>query len=179
MLYIPALHFDTNLIYSRQTLPAVNQLEQWFADRVVLINMAGTAREEALAGNDTRRTEKANRQIFTMTTPAPVNSARFKAIEATLFPCGAKDENQRNDIRIVADAIHYQAILVTNDGGSRSQPGGILGNRDALRRQFSLRILSADEAVDFVRSKIRERDDFNRQWVEEFGGKLPDWTGPD
>jgi hypothetical protein len=30
-----------------------------------------------------------------------------------------------------------------------------------------------------VRSKIRERDDFNRQWVEEFGGKLPDWTGPD
>jgi hypothetical protein len=60
MRYIPALHIDTNLINSRQTLPAVNQLEQWFADRVVLINMAGTAREEALAGNDTRRTESAS-----------------------------------------------------------------------------------------------------------------------
>jgi hypothetical protein len=156
--------------------PAVNQLEKWRDDGVILINMAGTAREEALAGNDAKRTQKANQQIFTMTLPAPVNSTRFKAIEAILFPGGAKDENQRNDIRIVADAIHYVAILVTNDGGSKTQPGGILGNRDALFRQFNVRILSADEAVDFVRLKIRERDDFNRQWVQEFGGVLPVWT---
>jgi hypothetical protein len=179
MLYIPILHIDTNLINSRQKLPAVNQLEKWYADGVVLINMAGTAREEALAGNDARRTNKANEQIFTMTTPAPVNSERFKAIESVLFPGGAKDENQRNDVRIVADATHYAAILVTNDGGSNSQPGGILGNRDELFRQFGVRTLSADEAVDFVRTKIRERDEFNAQVVREFGGELPDWTGQD
>lgn len=179
ILPIPILHIDTNLINSRQKLPAVNQLEQWYADRVILINMAGTAREEALAGNDAKRTQKANQQIFTMTTPAPVNNARFKAIESILFPGGAKDENQRNDIRIVADAIHYQAILVTNDGGSKTQPGGILGNRDALFQKFNVRVLPAPEAIDFVRSKIRERDDFNRQWVQEFGGVLPEWTDQD
>lgn len=157
----------------------MNTLEKWYADGVILINMAGTAREEALAGGDTRRTQKANQQIFTMTAPAAADSPRFKAIESLLFPGGARDENQRNDVRIVSDAIHYAAILVTNDGGSRSQPGGILGNRDALTQRFGVRILSADEAVDFVRSKIGERDDFNRQVVREFVGPLPDWTATD
>jgi hypothetical protein len=179
MLYIPVLHIDTNLINSRQKLPAVNSLEKWCADRVILINMAGTARAEALVGGDVRRTQKANQQIFTMTTPAPVDSVRFKAIESVLFPGGAQNENQQNDIRIVADAIHYAAILVTNDGGSRSQPGGIRGHRDELEKRFALKILSADEAVAFAQAKIRERDDFNRQLVQEFGGALPEWTGQD
>jgi hypothetical protein len=179
MLYIPILHIDTNLINSRQKLPAVNTLEKWYADAVILINMAGTAREEALVGRDARRTQKANQQIFTMTAPAPIDSTRFKAIESVLFPGGARDENQRNDVRIVSDAIHYAAILITNDGASRSQPGGMLGNRDVLTQRFGVRILSADESVDFVRSKISERDDFNRQVVRELGGTLPDWTGTD
>jgi len=179
MLYIPVLHIDTNLINARQKLPAVNQLEKWYADDVVLINMAGTARNEALAGGNAQRSRKANQQIFTMTAPEDPTGARFKAIEILLFPSGAQDENQRNDVLIVSDAIHYAAILVTNDGGSKSQPGGILGNRDALAKQFGLRILSADEAVDFVRSKIRERDDFNRRVTREFGDSLPDWTDAD
>jgi len=179
MLYIPILHIDTNLINSRQNLPAVNQLEKYRADGVILINMAGTAREEALAGGDVRRTQKVNQHIFTMTPPETDASARFRAIESVLFPRGAQGQNQRNDVRIVADTIHYAAILVTNDGGSRSQPGGILGNRGALAQRFGIRILSANEAVDFVRSKIRERDDFNRQIVREFGGTLPDWTDTD
>jgi hypothetical protein len=97
MLYIPILHIDTNLINSRQKLPAVNTLEKWYADGV--INMAGTAREEALAGGDTKRTQKANQQIFTITAPASTDSPRFKAIESVLFPGGARDENQRNDVR--------------------------------------------------------------------------------
>jgi hypothetical protein len=159
MLYMPVLHIDTNLINARQKLAAVNQLEKWYADGIIMINMAGTARGEALAGRDVARSRKANQQIFTLTPPVPIDSARFKAIESALFPDGAKDENQRNDVRIVADAIHYAAILVTNDGGSKSQPGGILGNRDALRKRFALRILSADEAVEVVRKAIRERDD--------------------
>jgi hypothetical protein len=179
MLYIPVLHIDTNLINVRQKLHAVNQLEKWYGGGVILINMAGTARGEALAGGNAQRTRKANQQIFTLTPPAPTDGARFKGIEALLFPGGAEDENQRNDVRIVADAIHYAAILVTNDGGSKSQPGGILGNRDALAQRFGIQILSAEEAVDFVRVKIQERDEFNRQVVRQFGGQLPDWTRAD
>jgi hypothetical protein len=179
LLYIPVLHIDTNLINARQKLDTVNQLEKWFADVVILINMSGTAHSEAQAGGNPQRSRKANQQIFTVTPPVHPDEARFKAIEGVLFPDGAKDENQRNDVRIVADAIHYVAILVTQDGGSKSQPGGLLGNRDTLSKRFSIQILTADEAVIFVREKIQERDDFNRRIVREFGGELPDWTGKD
>jgi len=179
MLYIPILHIDTNLINARQKLEAVNQLERWYADGIILMNMSGTARTEALAGGNKQRTRKANQQIFTVTDPEDSDGVRFKAIEDVLFPAGAKDQNQRNDVRIVADAIHYAATLVTNDGASASQPGGILGHREELARRFGVRILTADEAIAFVREKIRERDEFNRQVVREFGGELPEWTGKD
>ena len=46
-----------------------------------------------------------------------------------MFPNGAKDDNELNDVRIVCEAKKYEAILVTGDGGSKAQPGGILGNR--------------------------------------------------
>lgn len=99
-------------------------------------------------------------------------------------PLWAQSENATSlsstlpaDVRIVCEAAKYAAILVTGDGGSRTQPGGILGNRHKLRDV--VQILSPDEAVDFVRKKIRERDEFNAQFVKEYGGQLPPWTGHD
>ena len=71
----------------------------------------------------------------------------------------------------------YAAILVTQDGGSKSQPGGILGSRDKLIAL--VQIMSASEAVGFIAGKIAERDDFNREFVFELGGELPEWTGKD
>jgi hypothetical protein len=179
LLYIPVLHIDTNLINARQKLVAVNQLEKWFEDGVILMNMSGTAQREAQAGNNPRRTAKANQQIYTTTTPASPGDSRYREIEPILFPGGTQDENQRNDVRIVADAIHYAAVLVTADGGSKTQPNGILGNRAELAKLFAIRILSPDEAVAFVREKIRERDVFNERLARESGGKLPEWTGTD
>jgi hypothetical protein len=177
MLYIPILHIDTNLINTRGQLDAVNQLERWFEDGVILINMSSTAHIEAKAGNDQRRTQKANQQIFTVTSPIPTDDALFKKLELSLFRCGAKNENQRNDVRIVCEALKYHAILVTGDGASKRQPLGILGNRDKLRNM--VQIMSPDEAVNFVRKKILERDEFNRRVVKELGGELPPWTGQD
>jgi len=177
LLYIPVLHIDTNLINARQKLPAVNQLEKWFEDEVILINISGTARNEALAGNYVPRTRKANKQIYTATPPIEPSDPLYSKVEAALFPEGARDDNQRNDVRIVCEAAKYAAILVTGDGGSKSQPGGIIGNRDKLR-DFA-QILSPDEAVAFVREKIRERDEFNVQFAKEFDGELPPWTGAD
>lgn len=70
-------------------------------------------------------------------------------------------------------------MLVTKDGASKSQPGGILGNRDKLQNIAGIKILSPKEAVDFVASKINERDDFNRRIAQETGKNLPNWTGKD
>lgn len=177
LLYIPVLHIDTNLINARGKLPAVNQLEKWFEDGVIIINMSATAHEEAKADGNIMRTRKANQNIFTVTPASDSPDPLYQKVESALFSAGARDENQRNDVRIVCEAAKYAAILVTGDGGSKSQPGGMLGNRGKLKGV--LQVLSPDEAVDFVRQKIRERDEFNERFVKEFGGKLPPWTGHD
>lgn len=179
MLHVPILHIDTNLINSRQKLAAVNQLEKWFEDEVILINISGTAHREAQADGDVLRAAKANRQIFTVTPAVDPADAQFKAVECILFPGGARDQNERNDVRIVVDAIHYQAILVTSDGGSKRQPGGILGYRDTLWDRYRMQIFSPDEAIEYLRHKIQERDSFNERVAREFGGRLPEWNGKD
>ncbi|WP_457282685.1 hypothetical protein [Polaromonas sp. P5_D5] len=177
MLYIPVLQIDTNLINARQKLGAVNLLERWYADEVILINISSVAHDEAQADGDPLRVKKANEQIYTATPPVPENDPLFEKVQTALFPQGPKDENQRNDIRIVCEAAKYHAILVTADGASKTQPGGILGNRHKLGNL--VQIMSPEEAVAFVRSKIRERDEFNERSVKEFGGELPPWTGKD
>ena len=176
-LHIGVLHIDANLINARQKLPPINQLERWEEDGIICINMSSTAHKEACAGGNANRTRKANEQIYTCTPPAEASDPRYRNIEAALFPGGAKDNNQQNDVRIIFEAVQYAAILVTGDGGSKTQPGGILGNRDRLKNMLT--ILSPDEAVDFVRSKINERDNFNIRFTKEFGGNLPEWTGRD
>lgn len=174
---MPVLHIDANLINARQKLSAVNQLEKWANDGIICINMSSTARIEARTGSNPDRTRKADEQIHTLTQPAGADDPRYQRTEAAIFPDGAKDENQQNDIKIVCGATKYAAILVTGDGGSKNQPGGILGNRDKLTHMLT--ILSPDEAVDFVRNKIEERDNFNRRVAAEIGGELPEWTGKD
>lgn len=176
-LHIPILQIDTNLINARQKLSAVNKLELWAKNDVILINMSSIAYEEAQADGNPLRVKKANQQIFTVSDAASEDDPDFQKVAAALFPDGVKDDNQRNDIKIVCDAIHYQAILVTSDGASRTQPGGILGNRHKLSP--FVQILSPDEALAFVEGKIKERDEHNERIVREFGGTLPEWTGQD
>lgn len=171
------LHIDTNLINARQKLDAVNQLERWCADGIVLINMSGTAHDEAKADGDPRRVRKADQQIFTMTAPGDCADPEYRIIESALFPDGVMNDNQRNDVRIVFEAAKYCAVLVTGDGGSKTQPGGILGNRDKLTDL--VRIVSPEEAVVLVREMLRKRDEFNARVAREFGQELPAWTGVD
>ena len=175
MLYIPILHIDTNLINAKQKLGAVNQIEKWAADEVILVNMSGTAHVEAQADRHPVRTRKANQQIFTAT-PVARDDLFYKIAEA-LFPHGVANRNQENDVCIVHEAAKYHAILVTSDGASKSQPGGILGNRDKMHGFVT--ILSPEEAVEFVRNNIRERDEFNARVAQQIGAEMPEWAGKD
>lgn len=178
LLYIPVFHIDTNLINAKQKLDEVNRLECWAKNDVILINMSWTAHSEARAGGNSHRAKKAARQIYTIDT-GDIDAELITQVGNALFPGGPQDENQRNDVRIVCEAAKYQATLVTNDGASKSQPGGILGNRDKLQVIDGIKILSPTEAVELVKSKIKERDDFNKRVAEESGKTLPDWTGMD
>lgn len=177
-LFTPIFHIDTNLINARGKLETMNQIEQWANDELILVQMSGVSFNEAQAGGNLERTEKALSHLFTMTNEQiKADDPLYQKIETALFPRGAQTENERNDVKIVYEAAHYAAILITRDGGSRTQPGGILGNRHKLGD--IVQILSDSEAIAFIRVKITERDEFNRRVVREFGGKLPDWAGQD
>ena len=182
LLPIPLFHLDTNLINARQNLDAVNRLERWRDDGVILLAMAGAAYEEARSGsgrNAEARRRKAASHIYTINDYGEVSADEtYLAVEALLWGYALND-NQANDVEIIRDAILYRAMLVTSDGGSRRQPGGILGNRDKLRERFNLQVLQPEEAVKLIRARIAERDSFIAQVVAMTGTALPKWFGMD
>lgn len=157
----------------------MNKLEKWHKDDVITLAMSEVAQSEAAAGGDQNRKSKAYGYIFTETLAStPNEKKRLQEIEGILFPAGAQSENERNDVAVVFNAIKYEAILITNDGDSRRQPGGMLGNRQALKR-LGAEILNDEEAVQLVRDLIKKRDERIRQYCERTGKLLPDWAGKD
>jgi len=140
--------------------------------------MADVAQEEAATGNSARA-RKAFSLIFTGSTnlTAPEHAMRAR-IAQVLFPAGPATQSEDNDVQIVFHAWKNRCTLITNDGGSRSQPGGILGHRSELAGPGSSVITDA-EAVSWVEEQICNRDDRERRWSEMTGEPLPDWVGND
>ena len=172
-------HIDTNRVNARSCLANMNKLEKWHKDDVITLAMSEVAQSEAAAGGDQNRKSKAYGYIFTETLAStPNEKKRLREIEGILFPAGAQSENERNDVAVVFNAIKYEAILISNDGDSRRQPGGMLGNRQELKR-LGAEILNDEEAVQLVRGLIKKRDERTRRYCERAGKPLPDWAGKD
>lgn len=182
MLYFPVFHLDTNLINARQKNEAVNRLEKWHTDGVICIAMAGVAHAEAQAGEGAgamARQRKAATHLYTISDAGEAKKDdTFMKVEKILWG-EAKDDNQANDVAIVCEAIKWHAILVTNDGDSNAQKGGILGHRDALREQFGIEIYRPEEAVAFIEEMIAERDARNAEIAGMTGIPVPLWSGQD
>jgi hypothetical protein len=178
LLPIPIFHIDSNRINARGKLDAMNRLERWKDDGVILINMSGVSFKEALGGNNPTRTKKAFEHIFTTTdVSVDTNNPTYKRIETAIFPGGAADRNEENDVKIVYEAAYYHAILVTGDGNSRRQPRGILGGRESLRDL--VQIMTDIEALEFIKTRIAKRDYYVRIEAVESGFPLPEWVGRD
>lgn len=174
-----SFQIDTNRINSRGELQNMNRLERWHQDGVIHLDMSEVAHDEARAGGSARRTNKALGYIFTMTQASTLNEQeQIRTIERILFPHGAQTENERNDVEIVFNAQKYSRILVTNDGASKSQPGGILGKRSELAR-IGVTVMRDSDAVAYVENAIRRRDALARQIAEHSGVGLPKWVGLD
>lgn len=178
MLYTPVFHIDTNLINARGKLEEMNLIENWAENEIILVNMSEVSFCEAQLGNNAVRTKKALSHIFTMIDDdVNENDPIYQQVAEIIFPNGVKDQNQSNDVKIVCHASHYQAILITNDGGSKKQPGGILGNAEKLKNIAT--IFNPSEAVAFIRAKIKARDEHNQKVSEYTGNPVPEWSGCD
>jgi hypothetical protein len=171
---------DTNRINSRVGLPHMSQLEEWYKNGVIDIAMPIEAFQEAISGRNAQRNAKArsySRPIVTARMQAKYECCR-QEIENLLFPLGAQTQGEQNDVLIVFNAGYYRAILVTNDGDSKRQPNGILGNREELAR-LGIQVMRDSEAIELVKEKIRERDAIARTIAERTGEPLPEWVEAD
>ncbi len=170
---------DTNRINSRGRLENMNRLEKWHEDGVILIEMSEVAQKECIADRDRKRAEKTFGYIFSETLADTTEEQELLTrIERILFPEAVKIQNEKNDVEIVFNAKKYGSILVTADGGSKSQPGGILGHKEQLAG-LGIQVMSDEEAVQLVRSLIARRDRLATRMHERFGVPLPDWVGKD
>ncbi|MEA3327395.1 MAG: hypothetical protein U9R53_08835 [Chloroflexota bacterium] len=173
-------HIDTNRINSRSKLPAMNQLEQWHKNGVIHIELSTVAQKEAMAGKNRLRAEKALDYVYTETlATTPEEKTQLIKIAGILFPKEKCNSNQRKDIKIVFNAHKYSAILITNDGASKSQPGGILGHKNELKEALGIIVMSDAEAVEYIQRLINERDKRARIQCERYGISLPNWLGKD
>ncbi|KAF0190930.1 MAG: hypothetical protein FD165_2301 [Gammaproteobacteria bacterium] len=173
-------HIDTNRINARQKLENMNLLEKWARDDVIMLDMAEVTLSEAMAGSNAQRASKARQSIYSETLAStPQEQKMIAAIEQILFPEGADNRSKRNDVEIVFNAAKYCRILVTADGGSKTQPRGILGSAKALKNAIGIEIMSDAQAVELVQQRIRARDARCRKRSELEGAPIPVWVGQD
>lgn len=172
-------HIDTNRINAESRLNYMNILERWFEDNVIYLEMSEVAQNEAVKSESSIRTEKAYTYVASETLASTSDEIRIlKQVKKILFPDGIKSINEKNDVEIVFNAWKYNQILITDDGGSKRQPGGILGNRDKLEA-MGIQVLRDHEAVKLVKQKIIQRDQRVNRIATYKKEPLPEWVGKD
>ena len=172
-------HLDTNRINARQNLPYMNELERWRADGIIILDVSEEAYDEARSGNDTKRTEKADENIFIRANDVFGGEKEFREkLGKMLFNSTILSESQKRDVRILFCAKMAGAILITNDGGSKRQPGGILGHAKELA-SLGIEVMTDEVAVQKVRHLIAFRDKTARSVAKDTGLPLPPWVSLD
>ena len=170
---------DTNRINAKSGLNYMNILEHWHEEDVIHLDMAEVAQIEATQGNSAIRTQKAYSYISSETLAStPIEQEMLRKIQNILSPAGVSTSGEWNDIEIVFNAQKYGRILISNDGGSKRQPGGILGNCNNLSA-IGIKILRDSESVELVKTKIIQRDKTANLVASVTGEEVPFWVGKD
>jgi len=173
-------HIDTNRINARRQLDNMNKLEIWNTNDVISLGKSETVLEEASAGSSVERTEKARNGLISIPYADTLEERQLILdIGMLLFPNGLTNNNQKNDVKIVFTANKYCCPLITSDGGSNSQPGGILGNARRLKNELRIDVMNDKRAVALVKNSIKNRDASCRNVSKKTGEPLPSWVGID
>jgi hypothetical protein len=157
----------------------MNQLERWRADDVIILDMSVEAYDEARFGNNAARTSKADESIYRRAHDVVGGERDFRdQMGKLLFGEKCLDKGEENDVRILFCARQAGAILITDDGGSKRQPGGMLGHARELA-SLGIEVMTDEVAVQKVRGKIAFRDKLARGIARDTGLPLPEWVGQD
>lgn len=146
---------DANCVNARQRVQALNELEQWRERGAITLIYSNTTHAEAAFGNP-RREEKVSDFTWTELNESGENPEVHRAIEAILYPVGPKNQNEKNDVLAVYQAERLRWPLITLDGASKSQPGGILG-RAAMLAKLGVEVLTPEQALSRVKARVENQ----------------------
>ena len=157
MRKIPHYLIDANCINARQKNEDINKLEDLRNKGKISLSLPEIAYDEA-GFRSTLRQKKLEGYLF----EGVVDQERrfeykYTQIENILFPNGAKKQNQKNDVKILVYSAITGIPFISMDGASKSQPGGMLGNK-VLLKKFGVKILSPSEALAEIASTWRKSE---------------------
>lgn len=101
---------------------------------------------------------KTTRWIFSVNTlPGPEEVKLRRKVAELLTSSPGSGGGSDNDVSIAVNAHKYGCTLVTADGGSRRQPGGLLGHAAELHA-LGIHVVTDSQAVAIVQRHIQRRD---------------------
>lgn len=152
-------HLDSNSINARQNSSALNALERLANLGRIQLEYSEVAQNEASQGNGSgKRKRKAEQFISSgLSGQAEFEAEQRIAISKIIFPHGCLTAGQKKDVEIVLTAWMCNAILVTSDGASKSQPRGILGSKADLAN-INARVMSPAEALAYATEHLRPHE---------------------
>jgi len=80
------------------------------------------------------------------------------------------------DVDTIRVAQLWTANVITNDGASKTQPGGILGAASRLHREIGVQVMRDFEAEKLVARLIRERDRLEILFAAKEGRDVAAWV---
>lgn len=145
----PLFLLDANACNSLQRIDELNDLERMAAEGVIDLLYTETTWDEAQYGCS-KRMKKVNDYLFIGLSidehSDQIQQPWRDTIAALVFPDGIRTDNQRRDVDALLTVKMSGGIFVTSDGGSKSQPGGILGFKVKLA-ELGIEVLNFADAL--------------------------------
>lgn len=148
----PLFLLDANACNALQRIEELNELECLARARKIDLMYTETTWDEAKFGSLIRRDKV--RQFFFLGLNKDEENHLLQQpwreeIGRIVFPHGIKSDCQRHDIEALLTVKMSCGYFVTSDGGSKKQPGGILGNKSQLAI-LGIEVLNFSEALKYA-----------------------------
>lgn len=159
---------DANACNALQQIDELNELEGLARKGVIELLYTETTWDEAQGGftetlSDVARARWQGRrdkveQFFFHGLPGDPENQQLQqpwrdAIAKAVFPAGVQNDNMRRDVEALLTVKMAGGFFVTRDGGSKTQPGGILGHKSQLA-ELGIEVLNFTEALALAKQSI-------------------------
>lgn len=172
---------DTNRANTRRQLFAMNKLQQWKSDGVIRLNYTFEIQRELERCRNPKFREASHALgvLFARSCSAIEEKEQRDKIAGIIFPNGLKDNTDRVDVDTIRVAQLWGAIVITDDGASKRQPGGLLGATLRLHREVGVKVIRDVDAEGMVSRLINQRDQLEIFEAAFEKRTVADWCGKD